>query len=111
MLVVYTAEAYPAGEWEIDRNKDEKIRVESHKSEAERIAAAKDARATLKLETVFSVDDMQDSTAAAYGVLPNGAVLIGRDGTVVGRQKWFDGFGMRRMVEESVKVVRKVENP
>lgn len=107
VLVVYTAEAYPVGQWEIERNKDEKVRVEAHASEAARIKAARDARTTLKLEGLtFVVDAMSDKTAKAFEGTPNAAVLIGRDGVVVARQKWFEAFAMRRAVEESLSVSR-----
>jgi Spy/CpxP family protein refolding chaperone len=98
--VIYTAEAFPVGTREVERNKDEKVRIEPHASLADRQRMAQEAKTTLKIEASVLTDDMKDRTAQAYDAMPNGAVVIGRDGKVVLKQKWFDAFALRRKLEE-----------
>jgi Spy/CpxP family protein refolding chaperone len=102
-LVVYTTEAHPAGEWDVERNKDDGVAVTAHADADARAAQAERARDALKLTVPFATDGMADEAFAAYGRAPNGAVLIGRDGTVVARQRWFDPGALRRHIDQAVK--------
>jgi len=104
VLVVYTREAHAVGEWEVDRNKDENIAVEQPKSEADRKALATLAVNTLKVTVPVLLDEMDNSTAKAYGLTPNGAVVINRDGTVAARQHWFEPIGLRQQIDAAISV-------
>jgi len=108
-LVVYTAEAYPAGEWEIDRNKTDKVTIPRHPDADARLVAAENAKAILKPRRDIVVDTMDNTTAKAYRAGAHTAVVIGRDGTIVARQQWCDPDGLKRYLDEAtvVKVEKK----
>lgn len=106
-LVVYTAEAYPVGKPEVERNKDDKIRIEPHANLADRQRLAKQAKSTLNLDVLVVTDDMEDHTARAYDAAPNGAVVIGRNGTVFTKQRWLEPFALRRALEELTRPVTR----
>jgi Spy/CpxP family protein refolding chaperone len=95
-LIVYTREAHPLGEWEVERNRDEKVRIEPHADLEARRAMARDAVNRLKLTIPVLVDDMSDSAVAAWGLFPNGCVVLNRDGTVAYRARWTDPHALRR---------------
>ena len=103
IIVVYTAEAYPVGSGDVERNLDDKVRIEPHRSEADRIAAAKNAKSALKLNVTVAIDDMDNTTVRTFGGMPNGSVVISREGTIVARQHWFEPFALRRTLEELAK--------
>ena len=48
------------------------------------------------------VDTLDDTVAKAYGLTPNGAVVIGRDGKVAARQRWFEPVALRQMIDAAV---------
>jgi hypothetical protein len=50
-----------------------------------------------------ALDDMNDTALTAYGGAVNGAVVIGRDGRVAARQRWFDPHTLRRHIEQATK--------
>jgi hypothetical protein len=102
-LVIYTRENHPVGQWDVERNKDDGVAVEQPGDMDGRIAIAKKARAQLKLTVPIAVDTMDDATATAYGGFTNAAFLIGRDGKIVARQKWFEPYAMRRMIDAALK--------
>jgi Spy/CpxP family protein refolding chaperone len=101
-LVIYTREPHPVGQWEVERNKDEGIAVEQPADLDTRTSMAKQAKTQLKLSVPIVIDTMEDSTARDYGGFTNAAILIGRDGTVLHRQKWFEPYSMRRAIDEAV---------
>ncbi|MBC8106446.1 MAG: hypothetical protein H7Z14_07650 [Anaerolineae bacterium] len=103
-LVVYTREAHPAGTWEVDRNRDEEISIADHKDEAERRTVARAARDRLKLgQFTFATDAISNATADSYHAFPNAAsVLIGKDGTVLAYQQWFDAYTMRPAILDAI---------
>jgi len=101
-VIVYTREAHAVGEWEVDRNKQEEIAVEQPKTEADRKAQANQAVNALKITLPVVVDTMDNATAKAYGLTPNGAVVINRDGTVAARQRWFEPIGLRPQIDTAV---------
>jgi hypothetical protein len=98
--IVYTREAHAEGEWQVERNRDENIKLAQHTDAAARLAAARKAAKMLSLEGPILVDDMSDSTFRAYGGTPTATVLIGRDGKVILFQKWLDVHAIRRVVAE-----------
>ena len=101
-LVVYTREAYPAGEWDVPRNAADGVSVPAHADAAARAAAARLARSRLGLKVDVAPDGMDDAVTEAYGGFPNAAVVVGRDGTVVARQRWLDPSGLRRPIDEAI---------
>ena len=98
-FVVYSREAYPTGDWEISRNKDDGISVEQPRSIDARKSAAITARDKLKLTTPIILDTIGNDTATAYGAGVNSAYVIGRDGTIVARQQWFEPIALRRALD------------
>jgi peroxiredoxin/Spy/CpxP family protein refolding chaperone len=101
-LVIYTREAHALGEWEVERNKDDNVQIEQPKTDAERHQLAKQAVATLNITVPVLVDTIDDTVAKAYGLTPNGAVVIGRDGKVAARQRWFEPVALRQMIDSAV---------
>ena len=46
---------------------------------------------------------MNDAVAGAYFALPNdAAALIGRDGTILFYQKWFEPYAMRQAIVDAL---------
>lgn len=107
IVIVYTAEAHPVGTPEVERNRDDKVRVEPHKTAKDRESAARDAKAALKLEPVFLVDSITDDTAKAYGLAPNGVAILARDGTIYATQRWLEPFALRATLDEALSVPAK----
>lgn len=102
--IVYTREAHAVGEWEVTRNKNEEISLEQPKSEAERLTLAKQATSTLRISLPVLIDDMDNTVANAYGLTPNGAVVIGRDGKIAGTQRWFEPLALRGVIDTAAAV-------
>jgi hypothetical protein len=106
LFIVYTRENHPAGQSNIERNKADGIAVEQPTDIEGRLALARQARSTLKLTVPILFDTMQDTTAQAYGGLTtNAAYLIGRDGSVLARQQWFEPYSMKRQIDQAVRGV------
>jgi hypothetical protein len=103
VMVIYTKEAHPKGEWEVERNRDSDIEIEQHKDLDAREEMALKARAELKLTVPILIDTMDNATAKTYGLGPNGAVVIGRDLKVVARQQWFDPYTLRRHIDAAAR--------
>jgi hypothetical protein len=102
-IVIYTRENYPKGQWEIDRNRDEGVLIDQPTSLDERILMAEQAHDKLHLSMPVAIDTMDDKTATDYGGQTNAAVLIGRDGTVLAYQKWFNPYTLRREIDDALK--------
>jgi Spy/CpxP family protein refolding chaperone len=98
-FVVYAREAHPAGEWEVDRNKDDGITVEQPKTIEARKTLASTAREKLKITVPIVMDSIGNDAATALGARANSAYVIGRDGTLVARQEWFEPSALRRVLE------------
>jgi hypothetical protein len=99
VAVVYTREAHPVGDWEVERNRDEAIRVEAHADANARRAAARAAVKALDLDPPVLLDTIEDATFIAFGRHPNGAALIDRDGATRFKQVWFEPHAMTRAIE------------
>jgi Spy/CpxP family protein refolding chaperone len=102
-LIVYTKEAHPAADWEVERNKDAGIAVEAHKDAAARAAQAEKTEHALNLTIPIAPDTMDDAVSTAFGTFPNGAVVLSRDGIIVARQQWVDPGGLERRIEQALK--------
>src|SRR3984885_10973543 len=103
LMLIYTRENYPAGQWEVERNKQEDVLIPEHSDMNARIAAAREARDRLKLDVPIALDSMDNKTAGDYDGFSNAAVLIGRDGTVLFFQKWFEPYGLRQAIQDALK--------
>lgn len=101
LYIVYTREAHPAGEWDVQRNREAGISVPRHASAAERLAAARQAVKSLNLAPPVLVDTMDDATLSAYGNHPTAAVVIARDGIVLAYFRHFNAHAVRRAVDEA----------
>lgn len=101
LYIVYTREAHPAGEWDVQRNREAGISVPRHASATERLAAARQAVKSLNLDPTVLVDTMDDATLSAYGNHPTAAVVIARDATVLAYFRHFNAHAVRRAVDEA----------
>jgi Spy/CpxP family protein refolding chaperone len=102
-IIIYTSENHPVGQWEVQRNKEQGISVEQPAEMDARIALARRAREALKITVPMVIDTMDDATMTAYGGTTNAAILIGRDGTILARQKWFEPYALRGEIDAALK--------
>ena len=102
-IVVYTREAYPNNEWEVQRNIEDQIRVGQHTTIEERTRLAKLTAEGMKLEMDVLVDEMDDGVAKAYDAMPNGCVVLDAQGKIVRKQKWADAYGAKLALDEALR--------
>jgi thyroxine 5-deiodinase len=102
--VVYTREAHAAGEWEVDRNKDEGIAVEQPKTFDARKILAGTAREKLKITVPMLIDSPENDAARVLGAGANSALVIDRNGKIVARQDWFEPTALRRAIDAAVNI-------
>ena len=100
-MIVYTREAFPAGDKNAERNKDEGISVPEAKTLDERKTQALEAQRELRITIPIAVDSMDDAVSSAFGGFPNGAVVIGKDGTIAARQQWTNPDTLRGMIDDA----------
>jgi hypothetical protein len=80
--IVYIMEAHPIDAWQDEDNKKEKIMVASPSSFQERCTVADACVTKLALKIPAVIDDLQNSTEAAYTAWPDRLYVIDRDGRV-----------------------------
>lgn len=102
-IIVYTREAYPNNEWEVQRNVDEQIRVGQHTTIEERTRLAKLTAEGMKIDMDVLVDEMDDGVAKAYDAMPNGCVILDAQGKIVRKQKWADAYGAKLAIDEALR--------
>jgi len=85
--VVYILEAHPVDAWQDDDNQKDKISVASPKTLAERCAVEGTCATKLALHIPAVIDDLQNSTEAAYAAWPDRLYLIDREGRVAYKSK------------------------
>ncbi|WP_428940495.1 deiodinase-like protein [Fontivita pretiosa] len=103
LLLVYTREHHPVGQWEVDRNTEEGIAVEQPAEPEARAALARRARAALRLSVPIVIDTMDDAVSGLYSAREGcPAFLIARDGTLVARQRWFEPYAMKRIIQDAL---------
>jgi hypothetical protein len=100
-MIVYTREAFPAGDKDVQRNKDEGISVLQATTLDERKAEAQEAQRELRITIPMAVDSMDDAVCNAYGTFPNGAIVIGKDGTIAARQQWTNPDTLRVAIDQA----------
>jgi len=59
------------------------------------------AQQILHITLPMAVDSMTDQIAGAYGGMPNGAVVIGKDGKIVAREQWTNPDSLRRAIDRA----------
>jgi Spy/CpxP family protein refolding chaperone len=101
-LLVYTREAFPPGEKEIERNRNDGISVADAKTLDERKAQALKTQQQLHITYQMAVDSMDNAVSVAFGGFPNGAVVIGKDGTIAERQRWTNPDTLRMAIDDAV---------
>ena len=101
-LIVYTREAFPAGDKNVERNRDEGVSVPEAKTLNERKAQALETQRELRITMPMAVDSMDDSVSNAFGSFPNGAVVIGKDGNIAARQQWTNPDTLQIAIDEAV---------
>jgi type I thyroxine 5'-deiodinase len=80
--VVYILEAHPVDAWQDEDNQKEKIAVVNPTTLAERCGLADTCATKLALRIPALIDDLQNSTEAAYTAWPDRLYVINRDGRV-----------------------------
>jgi Spy/CpxP family protein refolding chaperone len=101
-LIVYTKEAFPAGDKNAERNKEEGVAVPDAASLDDRKAQALETQRELRITIPMAVDDMNDSISKALGGFPNGAIVIGKDGTVAAHQQWTNPDTLREAIDDAL---------
>ena len=107
-IVCYTREAHALGEWEVQRNRDENIRIDQPADLAGRTRLATMTRTGLKLDGDWGVDAMTDATTTAYDAMPDGAVVIDAEGKIALVQHWADPHAIDRVLKELTSERRRV---
>jgi type I thyroxine 5'-deiodinase len=85
--VVYILEAHAVDAWQDEDNQKDKISVASPKTLAERCAVEGTCATKLALRIPAVIDDLQNSTEAAYTAWPDRLYVIDRDGRVAYKSK------------------------
>ena len=105
LVVVYTREQYPAGDWTPDRNLIDGFDLPAHGSADDRVETAKNLRAwgdITGLGVTVAADAMDDAALSALAGGPsavgNFAFVFRPDGTLVARQRWFDPTAVPALV-------------
>lgn len=80
-------EAHPVDAWQDDDNQREKIAVKSPETLAERCQVEGTCAAKLALRIPALIDNLQNSTEAAYTAWPDRLYVIDRDGRVAYKSK------------------------
>ncbi|HTW94800.1 MAG TPA: deiodinase-like protein [Tepidisphaeraceae bacterium] len=101
-LIVYTREAHPEGDWQVQRNVDAGVLVNQPTILSQRRALARRAVESLNIHTPVVVDTMTDDVTRAYGGAPNAAVVIDRTGRIAGRQNWTDPSGLPELIRAAL---------
>jgi hypothetical protein len=100
-MIVYTREAFPAGEKNVERNRDEGISVAQAKTIDERKAEALDTERELRITIPMAIDSMDDAVSNAFGGFPNGCIVIGKDSKIAARQQWTTPDTLRGLIDDA----------
>ncbi len=100
-MVVYTREAFPAGDKEVLRNKEQNISVAQTTTLDRRKAQAQQTQDALGITIPMAVDSMDDAVSNAFGTFPNGAVVIGKDGKIAALEHWTNPDSLRRDIDQA----------
>ncbi len=86
-FVIYIQEAHPIDGWQVKENAKAKISVASTKSLDERCEVAETCVTKLAIEIPALIDDIQNSTEAAYTGWPDRLYVIDREGRIAYKSK------------------------
>ena len=100
-LIVYTREAFPAGDKNVERNRDEGVNIPQATTLDDRKSQALETQRKLRITIPMAVDSMDDSVSNAFGSFPNGAVVIGKDGKIAARQQWTNPDTLRLAIDDA----------
>ena len=81
--MVYIKEAHPIDGWVSRANERAGIRVATHRSLDDRVAACSLAESELEFELPVLVDGMDDAVNQAYSAWPDRIYLVDRNGRIV----------------------------
>lgn len=81
-LTVYIREAHPEDGWVLEENRDGGIAVTEPRTAAERAQLAKLCAEVASTGATLLVDDMDNSTALAYGAWPDRLYLVDVKGRI-----------------------------
>ncbi|MGH9671814.1 MAG: deiodinase-like protein, partial [Bryobacteraceae bacterium] len=114
ILLIYLQEAHSVDGWQMPENVDDEVLVRNHGSMDERLAAARRAIGSLKIEFAVAVDSFDNRTERAYTAWPARTYLIDSEGRIArkGPPGPF-GFNSKRMeaVLKALLESKKVESP
>ena len=82
-LLVYIREAHPTDQWQVPRNVEEKVLLESAKTQAMKDDHASACVRSLGIEFPAVVDNMENTTEAAYTAWPDRLYLVNKQGKIV----------------------------
>ena len=85
--MVYIREAHPIDAWQMESNVKENIAVPTAKSFEEKCRVAETCVTKLSIRIPSVVDDLRDSTEAAYTGWPDRLYAIDREGRVAYKSK------------------------
>jgi hypothetical protein len=102
-LIIYTREMHPMGKDEPERNRDDHIAIAQHASDADRTAAARNARDQLQLTMDIAPEKLDDAVSRRLNGFPNAALLFDASGKLVARQQWADAFALERAIDRELK--------
>jgi hypothetical protein len=85
--VIYILEAHPIDAWQTEANQKEKISVASPRTLTERCAVEGTCATKLALRIPAVIDDLDNTTEAAYTAWPDRLYVIDRDGRVAYKSK------------------------
>jgi hypothetical protein len=100
-LIVYTREAFPAGDKNVERNRQEGISVTDASTIDDRKAQALETQQELRITIPMALDSMDDAVSNAFGGFPNGTVVIGKDGNIAARQQWTNPDTLRQAIDDA----------
>jgi hypothetical protein len=101
-LIVYTREAFPTGDKNVERNRDEGVNIPQATTLDDRKAQALEVQRELRITIPMAVDSMDDSVSKAFGSFPNGAIVIGKDGNIFTHQQWTNPDTLRLAIDDAV---------
>jgi Spy/CpxP family protein refolding chaperone len=100
-LCVYTREAFPAGDKNVQRNKDQNISIPQASTLDARKMQARQTQQALGITIPMAVDSMDNGVSNAFGTFPNGAVVIGKDGQIAALEHWSNPDSLRRAIDQA----------
>ena len=84
-LLVYVREAHPTDGWQVARNEQEKVLLESAKTYQEKDGHATACARTLGIEFTTLVDGMDNAVEKAYTAWPDRYYVVGIDGRIAAK--------------------------